>query len=58
MLSKIAQLDSADSTTYLTSAMKGYNIAANDVVGIVDCLLLWICQRQDPPEGLLKECPE
>ena len=39
MLSKIAQLDSADSTTYLTSALKGYNIAANDVVGIVDKLV-------------------
>lgn len=39
MLSKIAQLDSADSTTYLTSAMKGYNVAANDVVGIVDKLV-------------------
>ena len=38
MLSKISNLESADSTKYLTSAMQGYKVAVNDVVGIVDKL--------------------
>ena len=38
ILSKVAQLDSADSTGYLTSAMKGYKVAVDDVIGIVDKL--------------------
>ncbi len=38
VLSKVAQLDSADSTKYLTSAMKGYKVAAEDVSKIVDKL--------------------
>lgn len=38
ILSKVANLDSADSTEYLTSAMKGYGLAVNDVIGIVDKL--------------------
>lgn len=38
ILSKVSQLDSADATEYLTSAMKGYKIAADDVIGVVDKL--------------------
>lgn len=38
ILSKVANLDSADSTKYLTSAMKGYGVAVGDVLGIVDKL--------------------
>lgn len=38
MLSKVAGIDAADSTQYLTSAMKGYKVAAEDVAGIVDKL--------------------
>lgn len=38
MLSKISNLESADSTKYLTSAMQGYKVAVEDVVGIVDKL--------------------
>lgn len=38
ILSKVANLDSADSTKYLTSAMKGYEVAVEDVLGIVDKL--------------------
>lgn len=38
ILSKVANLESADSTTYLTSAMKGYQVAANNVISIVDKL--------------------
>lgn len=37
-LSKVANLDSAKSTEYLTSAMKGYKVAAEDVSNIVDKL--------------------
>lgn len=36
VLSKIANMESADSTEYLTSAMKGYKVAVGDVIGIVD----------------------
>lgn len=38
MLSKVSNLNSADSTKYLTSAMQGYKVAVEDVVGIVDKL--------------------
>lgn len=38
ILSKIAKLSSADSTKYLTSAMKGYKVAANDTLDVVDKL--------------------
>ena len=38
ILSKVAELESADATEYLTSAMKGYNVAVNDVISIVDKL--------------------
>lgn len=38
MLSKIASLDAADSTKYLTSMMQGYRVAAEDVVNIVSKL--------------------
>lgn len=38
ILAKVAKLDSADSTEYLTSAMKGYKVAVEDVIGIVDKL--------------------
>ena len=37
-LSKVANIDSAKSTEYLTSAMKGYKIAAEDVSNVVDKL--------------------
>ena len=38
MLSKVSNLESAESTKYLTSAMQGYKVAVDDVVGIVDKL--------------------
>jgi TP901 family phage tail tape measure protein len=38
IFSKIAALDSAKSTQYLTSAMKGYGISTKDTLGIVDKL--------------------
>lgn len=38
ILSKVGQIDSADATKYLTSAMKGYGVAVEDVLGIVDKL--------------------
>lgn len=38
MLSKISNLESAESTKYLTSAMQGYRVAAEDVIQIVDKL--------------------
>lgn len=38
ILSKIGQINSADATTYLTSAMKGYKVEVKDVIGIVDKL--------------------
>ncbi|MBP3664684.1 MAG: phage tail tape measure protein, partial [Tyzzerella sp.] len=38
ILSKVSSLDSADATEYLTSAMKGYKVAVEDVIGIVDKL--------------------
>lgn len=36
VLSKVSNLDSAASTDYLTSAMNGYKVAIEDVMGIVD----------------------
>lgn len=38
VLSKVSDLDSADATEYLTSAMQGYSVAAEDVMSIVDKL--------------------
>ena len=38
VLSKLGQIDSADSTKYLTSVTKGYNVAVKDTIGIVDKL--------------------
>lgn len=38
MLSKIGKLSSAEATQYLTSAMKGYQITAQDTLSIVDKL--------------------
>ena len=38
MLSKLGQIDSAEATTYLTSAMKGYKVSVEDSIGIVDKL--------------------
>ena len=38
ILSKVANISSADSTMYLTSAMKGYGVATKDTLGIVDKL--------------------
>ncbi len=38
MLAKLGQLDTAEATKALTSAMKGYNVEVNDVTGIVDKL--------------------
>lgn len=38
ILSKISQMDSASATEYLTSSMKGYHVAVEDVIGIVDKL--------------------
>ena len=39
MLSKLGQMDSADATTALTSAMRGYQMSIQDVTGIVDRLV-------------------
>lgn len=38
VLSKVGQLDSAEATQYLTSAMKGYNVEASESLEIVDKL--------------------
>lgn len=38
VLSKVGEIDSAQATEYLTSSMKGYGIATNDAIGIVDKL--------------------
>lgn len=38
ILSKVGQLESAEATQYLTSAMKGYNVQAADSLEIVDKL--------------------
>ena len=38
VLSKVGKMDSADATKNLTSAMKGYGLAVDDVSGIVDKL--------------------
>lgn len=36
MLSKLGQIESAEAAKYLTSAMKGYNVAVQDSIQIVD----------------------
>lgn len=38
ILSKVGMIDSATSTQYMTSAMKGYGVAVEDTLGIVDML--------------------
>lgn len=38
ILSKVGSLESAEATEYLTSAMKGYGVAAEDTLGVVDKL--------------------
>lgn len=38
ILSKVSNLESAESTKYLTSTMQGYKVAVEDVLGIVDKL--------------------
>lgn len=38
ILSKVGDLDAASSTKYMTSAMKGYQIAAEDTLSVVDKL--------------------
>lgn len=38
ILAKVAQLDNAKATEYLTSAMKGYKVEAENIIGIVDKL--------------------
>lgn len=38
VLSKLGNISSADATTYLTTAMKGYKVEVEDVIGIVDKL--------------------
>ena len=38
ILSKVAGISSAEATSYLTTAMRGYGVAVSDVLGIVDKL--------------------
>ena len=38
MLAKLGQVETAEATQYLTSAIKGYNVSVNDSLGIVDKL--------------------
>lgn len=38
ILSKVANLDAADSATYLTSATKGFNVETKDTISIIDKL--------------------
>ena len=38
ILSKVGNIESADATKYLTTAMKGYGVSAEDTLGIVDKL--------------------
>ena len=38
ILSKVSNLESADATVYLTSTLKGYKLAVEDVIGVVDKL--------------------
>ena len=39
VLSKLALIDSAEATEYLTSALKGYKLEASDVIGVIDQLV-------------------
>jgi TP901 family phage tail tape measure protein len=38
VLAKLGNIDTAQATTYLTTAMKGYKVSVEDVIGIVDKL--------------------
>ena len=38
ILSKVGQLDSADAAKYLTSALRGYKLAAEDAISVIDKL--------------------
>lgn len=38
ILSKIGMIDSADATTYITSALKGYKLEAEDALGVISKL--------------------
>ena len=38
ILSKLALIDSAEATEYLTSALKGYKLEAKDAIGVIDQL--------------------
>lgn len=39
ILSKLALIDNAEATEYLTSALKGYKLEASDAIGIIDQLV-------------------
>ena len=39
ILSKLALLDNAEATEYLTSALKGYKLEAQDAIGVIDQLV-------------------
>lgn len=39
ILSKLALIDNADATQYLTSALKGYKLEAKDAIGVIDQLV-------------------
>ena len=39
ILSKLALIDSAEATQYLTSALKGYKLEAKDAIGVIDQLV-------------------
>lgn len=39
VLSKLAMVESAEATEYLTSALKGYKLEAGDVIGVIDQLV-------------------
>lgn len=56
VLSKVAKMDSADSTDVLTAAMNSFNIAAEDTLSVVDicrfskcqfCGRAWNCFRKE-----------
>lgn len=38
VMSRVGQVESADATTYLTSALKGYKLEAEDAMHVVDAL--------------------
>jgi TP901 family phage tail tape measure protein len=39
ILSKLALIDNAEATEYLTSALKGYKLEAKDAIGVIDQLV-------------------